>query len=394
MSDQAGTPTDGDDDGDAYLSVRLTGERFSSRGLPLDAINQLGNLRALLFQLARTEWLDANPERKRVPDGFDQMFDVRLVGIKDGSVCPQLMLRRRIPATDDDQEIFPAFERAPIRLVAALTSVADDRRLPDTFPAEFSGLLASIAKDLGDGEAMEIGPTKSAAAAMPNVTIDSSVRDTLKQIDESLKRRTPGPKTAMVEGVIVEFDGRRQSFQLRTDARFLTDCKLASGEFELAGTIKELLAEDGITAPDVRVLGQAVTDGVSRPREVTDVYDVQVVRTVHEKNLMVKLDSIESLQAGWFGRHSVGPDAGVLEAIRGTVPLLARLSLHLDLEARDNGCVAFETVVGVLNVTAIIEDHGHQMYLLADDDADGIEEHQLDFDSQKLAYFLEHGSLR
>lgn len=383
---------------DRYMHFRLTGERFDAKGMPADAVAEVQTIADSLFQLAREQWLADHDGRVRVPEGFADLFDLRLVAIDDGSAQPRLMLRRRPSSVGDADadEMFDAMLRAPLALSEVLQSVRDDHTVPAWLPRKYVPKIAKIGQTLGDDETLEVGALPDGSSEPRVVQVDREVRNTLAAIDLAL-REAAEPVEESVDGVVTEFDGARQTFQLdASDSSGLVSCRIAPGEFTLAREVKAVLAEDGVTAPDVRVRGWVTRDGRSRIREVNDVLEVAVVRSIKEKWLLARLELLERLEDGWWEAGSVKPQPGVLAAAREVCAQVGQLEPAPTLTARTDGSVAFEVSINRLHCVAVIEADGTQMYLMADDGSDDTDHNELEgpFDANLLTHFLETGSPR
>lgn len=383
-------------DADRYMHFRLTGERFEAPGMPADAMAEVQTIAEALFQIAREQWLADHDGRVRVPEGFADLFDLRLVAIDGGSAKPRLVLRRRPSSYGDSdaEEMFDAMLRAPRVLSEVLTSVRDDRAVPSWLPRKQIPKIAKIGQSLGDDETVEIGPgTNDKDVTAEIVQVDLGVRNTLEAIDRAL-REVAEPTEEWLEGVVTEFDGARQTFRLNVaNGLGIVGCEIASGEFTLAREIKAVLAEDGVTAPDVRVRGWATRDERGRIRELRDVLEVNVTRSIKEKWLLARLELLESLEDGWWEAGSQKPHAGVLDAAREVCLRLGELESAPTLTARTDGSVAFEVLINSLHCVAVIEAEGTQMYLMADDGTEADpEEVEASFNVDRLTHFLSTGS--
>lgn len=392
MSGESSAATGGSGD---YIYVRLAGERFDAPGMPADAVRELKVLSEALFQLARVEWLIAHPDRTRVPGGFEELFDLRLVSIGEGSSKPQLVLQRPKGWTkqDDPEEIFPAMQRAPVALVRALEGVRDDRQVPATLAKESVALITKIGRTLGDAEQIEIATSDPAKVPeAPSVTLDLQVRNTLRAIEDSLKDRSE-PEQVQIEGVITEFDGTAQTFRLRMPSQpAQVRGRIAAGEGSVSRSVKEALAEDGVTAPDVRLTGWSVVDDTGIFRELHDVVTVEVIRTPTEKKLHARLAELADLEDGWWEPTSLRPDVGIVAAMTEAIPALSLLARIPDMVARTDGTLALESEIDDRHLVAVIEAEGQRIYLCADDGvADDPEEFEGPFIVDRLRDFFESG---
>lgn len=84
-----------DDESKSY-SLRYVGRRFDNARLPLDVLSDLPALRDLIAALAKQEFRQKNPDRQRVPQGFDKAISFALTEIEDGSAMPKLSLENEV----------------------------------------------------------------------------------------------------------------------------------------------------------------------------------------------------------------------------------------------------------------------------------------------------------
>lgn len=394
MSGESSAVTEGSGD---YIYVRLAGARFDAPGMPAEAVQELKVLSGALFQLARIEWLNAHPDRTRVPGGFAELFDLRLVSIGEGSAKPQLVLQRPKGWTkkDDPEEIFPAIQRAPVALVRALEGVRDDRQVPTALAKESVALISRIGRTLDDAEQIELATSDPAKVPdAPSVILDLQVRNTLRAIEDSLKDRSE-PEPVQIEGVITEFDGTAQTFRLRMPSQpAQVHGRIAAGEGSVSRSVKEALAEDGVTAPDVRLTGWSVVGDTGIVRELHDVVAVEVVRTPIEKKMHARLAQLAELEDGWWEPTSLRPSDGIVVAMAEAIPALSLLARVPDMVARTDGTLALESEIDDRHLVAVIEAEGQQIYLCADDGiADDPEEFEGPYSVDHLRDFFETGSV-
>ena len=80
------------DDERKSFSLRYVGRRFANARLPLDVLSDLPALRDLIAAIAKQEFRRQNPDRQRVPQGFDKAISFALIEIEEGSAVPKLSL--------------------------------------------------------------------------------------------------------------------------------------------------------------------------------------------------------------------------------------------------------------------------------------------------------------
>lgn len=367
---------------DVFAFFSLQGERFDAPGMPVESVREVENFRAAILEVARHRWLDANPGRVHVPSGFADAFDLRLVGIKEGSAQPQLLLHRRHERVDDElwSEFEPAYTAARDDVTDAITSVRSQGDLPPAFPRQASKALRKIGQTLDDGESITVGPPDPSAR---RAVIDHEVRSLIERIDEDL------PTTAVtveLEGVITEYDGQSRSFRLRTNHGVST-CRLEQFNAELADLARGYLALDGVTAPDVLVEGQTM-DADQRIVQLFNVHTITMVRSAGEKVLMHRLSDLAALEPGWLGPGSEAPSQELIDRAQQILPTIANMGVDVAILGQADGSIAFEWQRGEVEMSAAIEANG-ELFLCADNTVtDEVQELQVTYDEVLLLRFL------
>ncbi len=364
-----------------FAYFRLTGDRFNPVGMPAETAREVGYFREAVVAEAKEVWLERNPDRSRVPAGFEAAFDLRLIGVGEGSARPQMMLHRRLGqyADDDWNQYADVFAEARDRVTGRLRQVETSRSAEDLSPAQRRD-LGRIGASLDGPERITLGhPTDSRARA----NLDLSTRQILRTIEEVLPTT---PVAHELEGVVSEYDGSSLSFQLKTPDGIAT-CVLEHFNNEIASYVRNVLALDGITAPDVIVEGETLDIG-RKPVHLFNVHRVEVVRTVGQKALMVRLSEIRALENGWWGPQSSIPTTDVLERLDLLIEDLAAMGLDVDLIPSTDGAVVVELRRGDVELAGVIEP-GARMVLIVDNiETDALAESDRDWDRDVFLEFL------
>ncbi|WP_432524206.1 hypothetical protein [Kineococcus sp. SYSU DK006] len=373
---------------DAFAFFTLEGEQFEGEGLPVGSAREVGFFRDVILELARAAWLDANPDRTYVPRGFERGFDLRLVVIRPGSARIGMRLPRA--ANRDEAEWSDwqsAYGTGLDSLTDAVTTVAETGGLPPRFPVRAVAPFKRLGSTLNeDGRLVFGSPTNAVRRAQ----IDRSVRTLLQEIDEVVPPEQP--TEASLTGVITEFDGDAQSFQIRTDDKLLHTCSIEHGNVRIAQEIHRYVAHDGITAPDVTVTGETTQPDAARV-QLFNVRDLQIVRSLAEKAVVARLQTIAALEPGWNGPGSFVPAEDVRQRVEHLAPTIVTLGIPVKIVPNDDGAIVLEWRRGAVECTAAIE-ADEQMYLLADDtETDQQTEHEGDYDEPRLIGFLTTGSM-
>ncbi|GAA1987180.1 hypothetical protein GCM10009718_25800 [Isoptericola halotolerans] len=378
---------------DGFVYFRMAGGRFDTGlGMPTAAAAELQRYSELLYEVARLEWLKEHPERRYVR-GLRDAFDLRLIGIKEGSARPVLQLVTRPADRDDDQEDpGPLFVRARDIVNETIAAVAVDRRLPALFPRAALPQLQRVGKTLQPNESIAFAKPRSDAELYEPETdavLTATVRATVALIDEVLAE----PDWHVAEGVISEFDGSKGTFRLDLTAGGSLTCHLGAQERNVAETVKDVLAADGVTAPDVTVGGTAVFNSRGEVRSLHDVNQVTIVRTATEKALMARLSELGNLQPGWWGPSTRAPGGAALRHAEELVTRLALAKHHVAIGADGDGSIVLEWLLEWTACTAELLADG-DMYLLAVFKETGAhQELEGPFDADIVIRFVETGML-
>ncbi len=383
----AGAVDTGDVLPNAFAFFSLAGDRFDAPGMPAETVREVGYFRDAVLDVARHVWLAKHPDRQRVPRGFADAFDLRLLRVDAGSARPQLVLHRPAAAgrEDDWDEWAEVFATARDLVADAIGSLNHARTLPPAFPEGASRSLRSIGGSLREAESITLGsPVDKSRRAI----VDTNVRALLEDIDEV----TVLHQSIQLEGVIVEYDGETLTFRMKTDGGVAV-CGLETYNATLVNRVKDNLALDGVTAPDVRIEGETL-DPAQRQLRVFNVHTIEVVRSVGEKVLVHQLRRIGELEPGWYGADSEAPSPDARRRVERLVPLLASLGEDVRIFPNADGAIVLEWRRGDVEMTATVESNG-DMFLCADNTrTDQLLEDQAEFDEARLRRFIERGSMQ
>lgn len=405
MSDTGGDALDlrGDGDLDAQIEVartsedgfvyfRMVGGRFDAgEGMPAEAAAELQRYSQLVYEVARLKWLEAHPERSAVR-GLNKAFDLRLVGIEEGSARPVLkMAIGSYDPRETDGDPTRYFYTARDVVNETIATFAVDGELPGTFPRAALPQLKQIGQTLKDRESIAFAaPRPRGVVEHPPepAVVTPTVHETLKAIDRAVAAE---PEWIELEGVVTELDGAQGTFRLDLFDGNSCVCHLGSQEREVAERVKQVLAADGVTAPDVSVGGAGTRGRGGVVRSLWDVNEIRIIRPAREKALMGKLDALRDLSADWFGPGSRTPGPAALRHAQAVIPRLARAEQPIALGANGDGAVVLEWRRGAVEFSAEIEPDGG-MYLLADHtDTDVQQEYEGPWDEERLVRFVETG---
>jgi len=375
------------DDVESFAFFSLNGDRFEASGMPAETAREVGNFRDAVLQLAREAWLEANPGRQRVPNGFDEGFDLRLITVNPGSARPQMVLNR--PASRQNDQDWDEWSQFYTFGRDRLTNFYGDRHLDDASSGAAAvgnralAAIKRIGSSLGESESITVGaPGRDGNRSV----VDRSVRDLLQSIDELLPSESVEVE---LEGFITEFDSAARSFRLRT-SNGESLCRLESYNPSLATFVRSALALDGLNAPDVRVTGNTLDDN-GRNLTVFNVRRIVLVRGLDEKLLLSQIQRAAGLGDGWLGPGSRAIAPATLVAARSVASDL-RAVPGLSIVPSARGAVVFERRLGSRELSAAIEPNG-QLFLCDDDtDTEDLWEDESDLDAARLVRFIKDGA--
>lgn len=372
---------------DYFAFFSLTGDRFDAPGMPADTAREVGNFREAVLKIARDLWLEGNPDRRRLPNGFNEAFDLRLIAVASGSARPRMVLHRPSGKVSDAEwdEWSDIYARARDTMTDSLQNIARTRQPPVHFSPESMKALRRVGSSLQDSEAIIVGDPRQGSR---RAIIDLAVREILIEIEELV----PTPQPVQLEGVIVEYDGSSLSFRLKTDSGHST-CRLEHEQHGLAESAKEFLATDGITAPDVRVEGET-PDASLKNVSLHRVTGISAIRSIEEKSLLAQLERIRELDDGWLGPDSLSPEPVIADRIEKVIPRLATLGTGVSIVPNAEGAILLEWRRGSVEMTAAVEPD-NELFLCADNtETDELQERQSEFSERLLTQFLENGKLK
>jgi hypothetical protein len=309
-------------DEEKTYALRYVGRRFAGARLPLDVLSDLPALRDLIAALAKQEFRQRNPDRKRVPQGFDRSISFALVDIRDGSAAPTFVLDREVaqqhlPNIGDGME--EIVDRAFGRIAKIFDDVGQDR-FPHALPLDAISALSKLGANIRNNERIELTGTIGTDGAV--VSLDSYRR-------KALLTHVRETYTVEVEdvGTLTGIDATHNIIQINTD-RF--------------GEIRLPLHEAGITAEQfdgnlhtlVEFSISVALDAHDDLRGIEEVHAVDLVRPYDEDvtRCIARLHALSRLERGWLGDdhgervvHLAGTRATQLIFMRASLAKLFRI---------------------------------------------------------------------
>lgn len=161
-----------------FLAPKLNGSRFEDHTLPLNLFEDFTALEELIFEVAKQIYLEENPQRQRVPKGFTDDINLKLVGIEKGSAIPKILLVSTIVGNtllpNIPQDSVNYIEKSRDRVIEVISQAQSGDVNPDLLDQKYLNYFNRIGRNLQDGESMDFAPG-SLKTAILNKTIRKKI---------------------------------------------------------------------------------------------------------------------------------------------------------------------------------------------------------------------------
>lgn len=350
------------------LEPRFTGERFRENTLPLSLLKDLEALQGIILEIAKDEFRQANPNRRRTPRGFSEGLTLHLLGSREGSYVAQIGMvieEDLLPGLDSCTQ---AARSARDRFVDAIAHVQDSSQGSTTpLPAGVWPFVEKFGRGLHDGEAIDLVRREG-----------SSVQFT-KELRRRLLLARPGVQilTDEVELVVKLGDVRPKEHSITIE---LVDGRSVSATV----TDQQLdeLSEVRVGEFGVSWLRASGVGSFDRTQQLQRVDEVTAIELLDPLDPSVQLESFRQLRDGWLDGQGVALSQELLARI-GTF-----FNDHLNDDAQlprlyptPEGGVEAEWLIGRLDLSIEFDEvNGHVEWHAMDLDTGETEEKSIDFD--------------
>jgi hypothetical protein len=135
-------------------SLRFDGARFAGHALDVDCTRELIAYRDLVLECAKELWRRKNPDRTRLPKGFDDGFRLQFSELTDGSAVVPLQRAWTADRGTVDWVDLEEFDEAADLIDAAIVAANEDKLLPEALPSNVVLLFSAFGKSLRDDEVL------------------------------------------------------------------------------------------------------------------------------------------------------------------------------------------------------------------------------------------------
>ncbi|MGO8091771.1 hypothetical protein AB9E29_32055 [Rhizobium leguminosarum] len=323
-----------DADKTTLFKLRYVGSRFNGARLPLDVLGDLPAFRDLLTAFAEDRWRELNPDRKRVPKGFNEILTFALTKVEDGSAMPNISWGGLT-----DQQNLPGVPLAHADLVrhsyeqvvGMFEQVALDK-YPTSLSPTYLRALNRFGAALKDGEKIEFHGSKDQEGNV--VYLDSLRRKKLiTHVKDTYEKRVEGTGRLIAnfeDGVLGVRTEEFGDIRLHVGHEAVTstfDGNLSASVF--FDLVLELDYNDKYRSvsrvEDIRLIDEDLGTGLSKCRE--------------------RLAEIGRLEAGWHDGDASKIDAVVIDQANSFVTRRPRFSPEYRIYPTLTGGVLFEFIV-------------------------------------------------
>lgn len=285
-----------------FATPVFRGGRFESQTLPVDVLPDLAAYRDLVVELAKHLFLQRNPQRKRVPKGFVESFQLAIRAIEPGSAGAVLERIEPLPAAIPFGTLQAnLFDEARDRIEVAVEAASKRRALPRDFPAHLAKRFNQLGRGLRDDEYLELRSAESTSGPR----YDKSVR---KWIVVQYEGRYEDEVKLLVtiSGGVID----REQLTVRTERGRLID-----------GSCPQQLVRQALQWADrrVRVIGVGSFDRNDELERLIKIDEILLVDEDEDdigapSSLAAQFEDLAKLKDGWFEPDTPALDSAGLKA--------------------------------------------------------------------------------
>lgn len=282
-----------------FLRPRICGKRFEGGGVPLEVLKDLSVLEEMLKSVAKWRFLQDNPQRQRIPKGFEDGVELKLSDVATGSVVPVITLSDASP----HPSMFPSqktiyLERARNSIVRAIGAANQGELATGHLRREDLVYFNRLGRFLRNDEYIEF-------IVDEHSTPVRLTRETRRKLILESKEVLPA-RSVVLRGMIPEADQDRRTFVLELlDGGKVTIPLLD----QFVDTIIE--AFSGYRR-SVRVLLRGMGK-YDRKDRLVGVEPVDQISRLDPLDIHGRLDELRRLEDGWLDGDGKAPGSDELE---------------------------------------------------------------------------------
>jgi hypothetical protein len=287
-----------------FVTLVFKGERFQG-AMPVETLSELAAYRELVAAVARALFFERNNQRQRLPNGFEDQFNLVMTTVEDGSAVPAVL--RVVP--DGKQMLFQhpdLFDESRVLVEEVIAEVGAGRALPSRFPRAALPRFNAFGRTLRDDESIVV--------AAPGTREGSSYNRALGRQLVLLREESYEDEIDLL-GRILRVGKEPDAFEFRS----IDGWKVAAVGYATAHI--PILAQAWEKDTVVRVRGTGLFNSYAVLTRIVSVSDVGPIEEGAEEGarrrgaspIPAQVDTLKALERGWFDEDSEPFDKGALD---------------------------------------------------------------------------------
>lgn len=279
-----------------FMKPRLVGERFMGHAIPFEVLKNLAVLEDLVIEAAKWMYLEAHPDRQRVPRGFTEGVALQLTEVREGSAIPVIMLTlmTTTPLMPEVGTHLHYYSQGREAIIATVSAAEDQSQGSGVLPPHLLGYFDQLGRSLREGEALELDPGNRTKPAR-------LTKETRRRILLQSDRIQELTEEVTLRGTVPEMDQEKMSFEFQIIAGSRIKAPLEPQHLD---TI--LTAFNGY-----RENRRIVIRGIgcyNRSEKLLGLSAVEHVSTLEELDPGARLNEFKALRNGWLDGKGKAPD--------------------------------------------------------------------------------------
>ncbi len=146
-------------------TLTFEGPLFEDHGLEIDILHELIAYKRLLIETAKELWRKNNPDRTRLPHGFEDSITIKIFELGEGSTTVPLMREKQFPDGDLPLVKSDEIDQAVNLIEDGIEAISLDQPMPEHFPRTALHFFEEWGKSLGSENSIAMkSPTRNQPA--------------------------------------------------------------------------------------------------------------------------------------------------------------------------------------------------------------------------------------
>jgi hypothetical protein len=274
-----------------FLAPRLDGGRFQNHSIPLEFLKDLAVLEEMIFEIAKSKYLQDHPDRKRVPRGFTEGIELKLTGIGEGSAVAN------IDIVWESDELFPeaqtCLEGARDSVIGAISAAENDQNIGDYINEKSLAYFDRFGRNLREGEVIEFkSPNREKPARL--------TKETRRKLVFSSTAVNELTEEVLLRGTIPVANQAKLTFEIQMYDGHNVKAPMSLQHFEI---IRD--AWNGYRQ-NTRVLIKGVGK-YNRLQKLQGLESIEHITILDPMDVPARLDELRLLKDGWLDGDGIAP---------------------------------------------------------------------------------------